>query len=725
MSSVLPGPLGGDGSRSPSLWRGDLITAINGQPTTAANWQQLLTSLPPGAQVTIAYTRSKTADPLTAVPHGDPAGDPASTTLTLDARSRWRGTIGEPRRQSAALAAPAEGEFERPLLARAEQLQVSAAEGGLTPLLAALADLQSQTPDPNELPAVAAALRRPLSLDAVEKPLAAAARQALLGDPAPIMGLINLALDNPMLPDAVLRLPGWFSPLTSVGTYAAALADAQGLLRHHRDDVGVGSGDKARSNLTAIRRGEEIQPVLSHLSDLVLASHASLSQIGAAHAHDPVRTDVPPDIRAAVSGDILFFDPGADGQGPLIVGGPGPNTYDMSKLARVYDAGGNDTYRYLPGDIFVDQSVAGENGSTTAVKRRVLARVVIDLAGDDVHEAQGDFCGPATGVFGVSILDDHQGNDLYRSSGECTIGAGLFGIGILIDRAGNDRYENTGAASGWSIGAGYYGAGVIVDLGGDDSYSGEKLTQGVGGPRGLGAILDAAGTDRYAANGPTFPSAYGTPTVFLSMSQGFGYGVRGYAQGGVGAIWDFGGDDRYEAGEFSQGCGYFWAMGIVHDFGGNDLYSASRYSQAAAAHQAAGLLIDDAGDDTYWGMTAAGQGAAWDQSVGMLIDRAGNDGYRAGGLSQGSAAQQAIGVLIDLSGNDRYSAYSPCQGEGGGNEYHHAAWKIFSFSALLDLGAGADSYSAAGRANSAAARTGGINPENPASSNAWGIVADE
>src|SRR5690606_13020052 len=146
-----------------------------------------------------------------------------------------------------------------------------------------------------------------------------------------------------------------------------------------------------------------------------------------------------------------------------------------------------------------------------------------------------------------------------------------------------------GPASGWSIGAGFYGAGIVLDLDGADTYHGEVLTQGVGGPRGLGAIIDAAGDDSYKANGPGFPSVYGTEGVFKSFSQGFGYGVRGYAAGGLGALWDLGGADRYEAGEFSQGCAYFFALGLLHDRAGDDTYIGNRYSQAAAAHQAIGV----------------------------------------------------------------------------------------------------------------------------------------
>ncbi|HRJ49058.1 MAG TPA: hypothetical protein PKU91_00885, partial [Phycisphaerales bacterium] len=725
VASVLPGPLDGDGTRSPTLWRGDLIESIDGQFVSAAGFRQLVESLPPGTAIRIVYRRSHSPDLSAAVPRGDPSGEIREVVFALERRSDWTGTFGAALREGSHLPEAPEGLFERVILQKAEIAQVIGADGGLAALTGRLEELTQAVTDHNALAWVINALRRPLSLDTVERPLGEAARHALGGDLSAAVSLVDLALDNRRLPDAALRLPAWFSPLAEEAALSAALAQARGLVRHHKDHATIGSGQLARSNIAAIRRGIEADPILSHLADLAVESHAHVARVGAAHGGSSPRTDLPPDLREAVTGDVLHFDPGSDGQGPLVVGGPGPNTYDMSRIARVYDVGGDDLYTYGGGEIFVDQVIATSDPDAPAVRRRVLARVVIDLSGNDRHVATEDFAGPATGVFGVSILDDHQGNDVYTSGGVLSIGAGLFGLGILIDRAGDDRYENTGPSSGWSIGAGYYGAGLVIDLSGDDSYLGEKLTQGVGGPRGFGAVIDGAGQDLYRANGPNYPSAYGTPAVFLSMSQGFGYGVRGYAMGGVGGLWDFGGDDRYEAGEFSQGCGYFWSVGILRDAGGNDVYYGNRYSQGSAAHQAAGLLIDDAGDDTYWGMTAASQGAAWDQSVGMLIDRGGNDSYRAGGLSQGSAAQQAVGVLIDLGGHDRYSANEPSQGAGGSNEYHHPAWGVFSFSALIDLGGGDDSYSSPGRRNTATVRTGAVDTANPPASNAWGLCSDE
>jgi hypothetical protein len=215
----------------------------------------------------------------------------------------------------------------------------------------------------------------------------------------------------------------------------------------------------------------------------------------------------------------------------------------------------------------------------------------------------------------------------------------------------------------------------------------------VGGPRGFGLLLDAGGAELYRANGPV-PSAYGTPASYMAFSQGVGVGIRPYDYGGVGALLDLAGDDRYEGGEFSQGGGYFWGVGLLHDEAGNDLYYGNRYAQGFAAHQAFGMLVDVSGDDIYWSMAAAGQAGAWDQSVAMLIEGGGNDVYRAASLSQGTAAQQSRASLHDVAGDDIYWASSDvAQGAAGDNSYHFLEDDpIYSLGVLLDA-TGTDRYS--------------------------------
>jgi hypothetical protein len=400
---------------------------------------------------------------------------------------------------------------------------------------------------------------------------------------------------------------------------------------------------------------------------------------------------LPEELAGAVDGTVLTAQQVPE-LGWVVVGGTGENRYDMTKVAAVFDPAGNDRYEWGAGSV----------GS----------RLVVDAAGDDLHQASGDapLCGPGGAACGVCVIDDFAGNDRYAGS-RVALGAAVLGVGMLVDRAGDDRYEG----SAWCSGAAFGGIGALVDLAGSDLHSADGFSQGCGGPSGAALLLDAGGNDRYRADG-SMPSAYGTPTVSCSFSQGCGFGYRVGAPGGVGALVDLAGDDRYEAGEFAQGCGYFLSLGVLRDEGGRDLYYGNRYAQGTAAHQAFGALLEGAGDDLYWSMTAAGQGAAWDMAGAVLVDRSGNDHYRADGLSQGAAAQQAFGALVDLAGDDDYRAGGASQGAADGNQYHWDTTRCTSLGVLRDAG-GLGRFSVEGRAG--AALTGSAGTERGQSQ--WGV----
>ena len=193
----------------------------------------------------------------------------------------------------------------------------------------------------------------------------------------------------------------------------------------------------------------------------------------------------------------------------------------------------------------------------------------------------------------------------------------------------------------------------------------------------------------------------------------------------MGILADFGGDDRYESGEFSQGGGYFYGFGMLLDQSGNDLYRGNHYAQGFTSHQAAGVLIDLAGDDAYWSMISAAQGAAWDTSISLLLDAAGNDSYRGNALSQGSAAEQALAMFCDLDGSDHYVGLGPfIQGESGDNAYHFKDTKARSFSVLIDAGSGEDFFSSK-RTRGGVTVTGPALTEGaPASAPLFGLMID-
>lgn len=399
------------------------------------------------------------------------------------------------------------------------------------------------------------------------------------------------------------------------------------------------------------------------------------------------------DLRGAVEGKVLSMQK-VDEIGWVVIGSLEDNTYDMTRVAAVFDPGGNDRYTW-------SGNVAG-------------SRVVLDLSGNDTYASTG-IGGPGGALLGVSAVIDLKGDDRY-SGNTLALGAAAFGVGMIVDRAGNDTYTS----ERWSLGSAFAGVGAVADLEGIDLYDSPLFSQGVGGPCGAGLLLDAAGDDRYRAD-RTQRSAYDTPATFLAFSQGCSFGYRVGAAGGIGSLVDLAGNDRYECGEFGQGCGYYLGLGILHDAAGDDFYVGNRYAQGTAAHQAFGALEDGSGNDIYHGVTAADQGAAWDMSAAVLLDRSGDDIYiSAGTLSQGAAAQQAIGMLIDLAGNDLYRSGAASQGEADGNQYHWEATLCPSFALLWDA-AGRNTFSS-GRVDGQCVRTG--SNESPAGDSGrtqWGL----
>lgn len=466
----------------------------------------------------------------------------------------------------------------------------------------------------------------------------------------------------------------------------------RGLLEVMTGDANMASRDDAPALLRAMR-----QTMLVDYQALLAAGQAMMPLVDTTRYQPPTlkgSTSLSVELRRAVTGPIIAARK-HHGRW-IVIGSDRDNTYDMSRIAVVIESGGNDSYEFAPtraGDI----------------------KAVVDFSGNDQYIGNG--AGPAGAVMGVQIIVDHAGNDTYRGTA-ISNGAAVLGVGVLVDYAGDDKYIGTV----FTQGAAMYGFGAAIDLGqGSDSYVAAAFSQGLGGPRGLGLLLNDYGEEFYRANGE-LPSVYGTPATYFGMSQGVGVGHRPFDNGGVGWLIDHHGNDRYEAGEFSQGGGYFTGMGVLQDHGGRDLYFGGRYAQGFAAHQAAGLFVDHAGDDQYYSSSAAGQGFAWDESLALCLDMAGNDSYRADNLSQGSAAQQAIGMLIDVKGNDIYSGGgASVQGRSGQNEYHFKTAQVYSWSLLLDLG-GMDTYSSGLQNNSR--RVTDMPSDDPAQAFVHGMAID-
>lgn len=285
--------------------------------------------------------------------------------------------------------------------------------------------------------------------------------------------------------------------------------------------------------------------------------------------------------------------------------------------------------------------------------------VVIDLAGDDTYDGGEELFTMGCGVFGLGAVIDLSGNDKYKVK-DSGLGCGWFGTGLVWDAAGNDEYVVKGK---WGQGAAHMGAGILVDLAGDDRYECAEQSQGMGATLGCGLLLDLAGSDDYVCRDDGNVSAlYLDQSV--AMAQGCGYGRRAdigdgrSLAGGWGLLVDAAGDDRYHAQCWSQGCGYWWAVGVLEDHAGNDVYENGKYSLGAGAHYAIGIQVDLAGDDTYNAGIATTknqfQGHARDGSIGISIDGDGNDRYMLKNMCGGSADLCSVALFWDRRGNDLY-----------------------------------------------------------------------
>jgi len=368
-------------------------------------------------------------------------------------------------------------------------------------------------------------------------------------------------------------------------------------------------------------------------------------------------------------------------------------------------------------DLLVRETPLGKliiSGTGHTWRQRDFAALVIDLGGDDFYTTNA-----GAGVsleHPVGVLIEFRGNDAYESTLRYSQGSGSMGVGMLLDLSGDDEYVGLQ----WCQGTGFMGGGMLLDLAGDDVYRGEELmqgagifgwgvkldcggndrteaqckSQGFGGARGVGMHIDLRGDDYCYAKGK-YPTGYGDPGIFDAWSQGCAQGFRGYASGGLAAMVDVQGDDYYEAGNFSQGGGYYFGLGWLHDTEGDDHYVGSRYNQGFCAHQAVGCFLEDSGSDWYQTRQAVAQGLAWDECVTMFVEGGGNDRYEGGtGFSQGASAHNSLCVFWDRGGEDTYD-YKPGQARAGGNDYHGGT----SLSLFIDEGGADDAYNSKQSAN--------------------------
>ncbi len=290
---------------------------------------------------------------------------------------------------------------------------------------------------------------------------------------------------------------------------------------------------------------------------------------------------------------------------------------------------------------------------------RVGSGFGVDVQDKDIERAE-----VASGILGCGIVYTAGTESNYYKTGHWGLGAGLFGLGALIDEGGDDQYTMASVGQG----AAFFGAGLLLDAAGDDEYRlAEGDGQGFGGPGGIGILADRSGNDFYYAEPDATKAGradyHSKEKIAVSNAQGVGSGRRGDISdghvwaGGLGALIDVDGDDRYESGNFSQGLGYWYGTGLLWDGAGDDVYRSVYFTQGSGAHFAIGALIDESGYDRLelWETAGAALGFGWDVVNAFLIDRgSGNDYYEADRISIGVAEVRSNAFFLDEGGDDTY-----------------------------------------------------------------------
>ncbi|HUR62896.1 MAG TPA: hypothetical protein VM241_00285 [Candidatus Thermoplasmatota archaeon] len=400
---------------------------------------------------------------------------------------------------------------------------------------------------------------------------------------------------------------------------------------------------------------------------------------------------------------------------------PGPVLPGSSSVTLLLDVAGNDTY--APDPAGCTQDVAYPLNAPGGLQFQACASLGGALSGIALLEDVGGhntFTTQLVNRARLTASDAGLQPALHLASYGTTQGAALAGaVGILATWGASNDFtldasdhvqlnatEATLSASSFGVaqGASLGGVGILANFdGGADTYGVATRAQAC-----LGLVRDASG------------ACLGKATT-RDMAQG-------YAQDGVGVLYDGGGANRFTAPHgFAQASG----SPILGESGSP--FSDVNQNLTKFANDDLALLWSSAGDDTYVGgvLSQAGNGGTLmalysttqdrlpnnpnGDPTSLLVDLGGNDRYTLvrGDLpsafgcpgcafSQGAGgnldkpahasaplAGRGRGILLDLQGDDRY--------EATGSQFVQGASYVGGTGMLLDLG-GNDLYRADSRA---------------------------
>lgn len=472
------------------------------------------------------------------------------------------------------------------------------------------------------------------------------------------------------------------APLARLAARVADVYEAQVPIAR---DV-VAQAHAADAPIEMIVSGAQREAMLAHGLALVAASNAFRDEVA--------------DVEFPASTTPLFRDP----NGLVIVGSIGndvhPRTGALKDPVLSVDPAGADTYLHAAGAACPDLLNLAHtcNGLSAAL--------ALDLGGADQYLFTGlsepAIAHGAGSIGGVGVLVDATGDDAYTAKMTRTHDAPFFnyidggmqgfgqaGVGILLDASGSDTYtadvQSLVRGYGiWNFAQGYGGVGgfgLIADATGDDRYYSRGLTSvmdwgdfqgvytnGVSIYAGVGVAVDAGrGNDQY------YSWDAATSTDYYAV--GFG------AFGGLGIIFEDGGDDDYTAGEeiwnnpsgsgiivpllnCAFGTGSLGGTGIMLEMGGDDTYFGTSISPRAAYTMnegfggpgtAAGVFVDVSGDDGHF-MEAHGAPGSNTYGRGVFIASLGHVLLDVGG--------NMLGAYLDAGGADQYTGASPSRDNG-------------------------------------------------------------
>ena len=332
--------------------------------------------------------------------------------------------------------------------------------------------------------------------------------------------------------------------------------------------------------------------------------------------------------------------------GWIRIRGGGDDELDGADALLIVDLGGNDVH------------LGGVAGSTADRPIGLL----LDCGGNDTYDS--DQPAQGAGMCGVGVLIDAAGDDKYRAE-HYAQGVGQFGLGLCADLGGEDEYFVKFNGQG----CGYFGVGLLFDCDGRDEYTLWADGQGLGGVSGVGVLADRKGDDVYTAvrdSEVTGRHSYHSPDAKVSVNnaQGCAMGRRGDGcdghswAGGLGALLDVEGDDRYVSGSWTMGTGYWFGMGLLYDGTGNDEYRGVCYSQATGAHFCIGALIDEGGNDQHLAEVTSNMCVGWghDFTIALHVDIGGDDIYSVDKHGISFNINRSVTAVVDIGGNDTYRA---------------------------------------------------------------------